>query len=118
MVVLFVALHVLFVTPILLRAALRRVRSWRLLPNVEAGHELCTIGPYGIVRHSIYLALDFLAVGMAAWARTPALILAAVLLLVGGDLRARLEERFLLATYRDVYRAYMDRVARFVPALY
>ena len=94
------------------------LQSWRLLPTVEAGHELCTTGPYGFVRHPIYLAVDLLGIGSAIWAATPVAGLAAILLVIGGDLRARAEEKVLVEAFRDRYRSYMLRVRRTLPGIY
>ncbi len=94
------------------------LRSWRLLPNLGAGHELCTSGPYRLVRNPIYLAFDILAVGSTIWAGTATLAAAMVLLVLGGELRARTEEKVLLEAYGDRYREYMRRVRRTIPFLY
>src|SRR5262245_14516333 len=41
---------------LLLGASLYVFDSWRLLAQVDAGHRLCTRGPYRRLRHPIYLA--------------------------------------------------------------
>lgn len=94
------------------------LRSWRLLPTVDAEHELCTTGPYGLVRHPMYLAIDLLAVGSAVWVPTPLVLIGAVALAIGGDLRARIEERALLEAFGERYRNYLRRVRRTVPGIY
>ena len=94
------------------------LRSWRLLPTIGAGHELCTTGPYGFVRHPMYLAIDLLGVGSAAWVGTAPIMLAAAMLVLGGDLRARLEEGALVEAFGDRYRRYMKDVRRTVPFVY
>lgn len=92
--------------------------SWNIQPRLEPDHQLCTIGPYGLVRHPIYLAFNLLAVGAAVWVPDPVVIVAAVLIIVGGDLRARAEERVLTQRFGDQYRNYMSRVSRAVPGVY
>lgn len=94
------------------------LRSWRLLPVVDSGHQLCTTGPYGLVRHPMYLAIDLLGLGSAAWVGTLPVLLAAGLLVLGGDLRARREEKVLIEVFGDRYRDYVRRVRRTVPLLY
>lgn len=94
------------------------LRSWRLLPTIESGHELCGSGPYRLLRHPIYLAFDLLGIGLAIAVPTAAVIAGAVLLVIGGDLRARAEERALLDAFGDRYRDYMRRVARRIPGIY
>jgi len=91
---------------------------WNIQPRLEPDHQLCTVGPYGLVRHPIYLAFDLLAVGAAVWVPDTAVILGAALLIVGGDLRARAEETVLTETFGDHYRNYMRRVNRAIPGVY
>lgn len=98
--------------------ALLFFRSWRFRAKLEAGHELATGGPFGIVRHPIYLGLNLLAVGTLLWVPTGIELAAALLLILGSDLRARSEERLLLEGFGDRYRAYMGRTRRFVPGVY
>ncbi|HVE83258.1 MAG TPA: isoprenylcysteine carboxylmethyltransferase family protein [Myxococcales bacterium] len=93
-------------------------RSWRLLPTIDAEHELCTAGPFRFVRHPIYLALDLLGIGSAIWVGTPLVIASVAFFVLGGDLRARSEERALLQAFGDRYRSYMRQVRRTIPFLY
>lgn len=94
------------------------LRSWRLLPHPGPDHVLCTSGPYALVRHPMYLALDLLGVGTALWTGNPVVGVAAAFLILGGDLRARLEEKALLETFGEAYRTYMKRVRRTLPGIY
>ena len=98
--------------------ALLYFRSWRLRAKVDAGHQLATGGPFAVVRHPIYLGLDLLAIGSAVWVPTAILWAGAVLMVIGSDLRGRAEERLLLATFGEEYRAYRVRTRRFVPGVY
>ena len=93
-------------------------RSWRLRASLEAGHELATDGPFRLVRHPIYLAMDLLALGTLLWLPDPFVAAGAILVAIGGDLRARAEERVLLAVFGDRYREYRRSVRRFVPGVY
>jgi len=108
---------------ILLGAALvawtmRVFRSWRLLARVDAGHQLCTEGPFRWVRHPIYLALDLLALGSALWLPTPWTAAGLSMMVVTGDIRARGEEKLLIAAFGDAYRRYQAGVRRFIPRIY
>jgi protein-S-isoprenylcysteine O-methyltransferase Ste14 len=94
------------------------LRSWRLLPELDTGHQLCTAGPYAVVRHPMYLAINLLGLGSANWVPTPEVTFAAALLVVACDLRARAEERALLEAFGERYRNYMQRVRRMVPGIY
>lgn len=92
-------------------------RSWRLRAVLTEAHELCTEGPFSVVRHPIYTGL--MAVGVATLLVAPNVLTAAGFLLnvLVGDLRARTEERLLLAAFGERYAAYMARTRRFVPRL-
>jgi protein-S-isoprenylcysteine O-methyltransferase Ste14 len=98
--------------------ALRVFSSWRLLAQLDVGHALCIEGPYRFVRHPIYLAMDLWAVGSALACPVAAALVGAVVIFVGGDLRARAEERLLTAVFGDQYTAYMARVRRLLPGIY
>jgi protein-S-isoprenylcysteine O-methyltransferase Ste14 len=64
------------------------------------------------------MGLNLLALGSAIWAPTWTLWIAAVLMAVGGDLRARAEERILERAFGSTYRDYCRRTPRFVPGIY
>jgi len=98
--------------------ALVHFRSWRLRATLDAGHELATGGPFRRVRHPIYAALDLFALGTAVWLPAPLTWLGAVLVVLGGDLRARAEERVLLQAFGPAYAAYCARTKRLLPGVY
>lgn len=93
-------------------------RSWRFRAELDAGHELATGGPYGIVRHPIYTALNLFALGTAVWIPNVLVWASVVLMVIGGDLRGRAEERLLTHAFGDTYRAYCARTRRFLPGVY
>jgi len=93
-------------------------RSWRLRAQIEADHQLSTDGPFRFVRNPIYLGMIVLAIGSFLWVPN-AIVLAGVLLVcLASDLRARAEEKVLLAAFGERYRDYAARVRRFVPGIY
>jgi protein-S-isoprenylcysteine O-methyltransferase Ste14 len=92
--------------------------SWNIQPRLEPDHQLCTVGPYGLVRHPIYLAYNLLSLGAVVWVPTPLVILGAALIIIGGDLRARAEERILVQKFGEQYRTYLSRVSRVIPGVY
>ena len=98
--------------------AVLHFRSWRFRAKLDVGHQLATGGPFAFVRHPIYLALDLLGIGSAVWIPSALVWIGAALMIVGSDLRARAEERLLLATFGEEYRAYRLRTRRFVPGVY
>jgi protein-S-isoprenylcysteine O-methyltransferase Ste14 len=93
-------------------------RSWRFRAKLDAGHQLATGGPFGIVRHPIYAALDLLALGTAIWVPTAIVWIGAALMLIAADLRARSEEALLLQAFGATYADYRARTARFLPGVY
>ena len=108
----FVGATLLLFAVALMGRSMAALRSWRLLPKIDADHQLCTTGPYAFVRHPMYLALDVLAVGSAVWVPTVPVVTGALLLIVGGELRARLEEQALAQAFGERYRDYAKRVPR------
>lgn len=93
-------------------------RSWRLRAELTASHELSTDGPFRYVRHPIYTAMDLLCIGTLVWLPHWSIAIGTVLVILVGDLRARSEERLLLAAFGERYRTYMERVKRKVPGVY
>jgi protein-S-isoprenylcysteine O-methyltransferase Ste14 len=78
------------------------------VPAPVAGAPLRTDGLYGVVRHPIYLGLLLIAAGFSL-ATTPWGLLVTALLAVVLDLKRRVEERWLDATYPQ-YAAYRAAV--------
>jgi protein-S-isoprenylcysteine O-methyltransferase Ste14 len=103
---------------VLVAWAMRVFRSWRFQARIDAAHRLSTDGPFAWVRHPIYAALDLLALGSLLWIPTPWTAAGLLLMIVMGDVRARGEEKILLAAFGDDYARYAARVRRFVPGLY
>lgn len=93
-------------------------RSWRFRATIEVGHELATGGPFGILRHPIYMALNLLALGTALWHPTPLIWAGCIAIAVLSDLRGRSEELLLLRVFGPAYTSYCERTRRFIPAIY
>lgn len=102
----------------LARWTLHRFTSWRLRAEITEDHVLTTTGPFALVRHPIYLAMNLLAAGTAVWFPNPATLVGLVGMVVVGDLRGRAEEQLLIDGFGDEYRAYMKRVKRTIPLVY
>ena len=98
--------------------ALASFGSWRIQAKIDAGHRLATGGPFAFVRHPIYLALDLLVIGTLLWIPSWIELAAAAFAVLVGDLRARAEEKILLASFGQRYRDYMRTSSRFVPGIY
>lgn len=99
-------------------SALVYFRSWRIRATLDTSHQLATGGPFRIVRHPIYMALNLLALGSALWVPTAIVWASFALMAIGSDLRARAEESLLTQAFGASYREYCARTKRFVPGVY
>jgi protein-S-isoprenylcysteine O-methyltransferase Ste14 len=117
---LIVAVVVLGAALVSISAAVRVLgRQWSLAARVVEGHELVTSGVYGVVRHPIYTGMLGMLLGTAlAVSSWWALIVGALIFLVGTALRVRVEERLLVAQFGDAYRDYAQRVPALIPRLH
>jgi protein-S-isoprenylcysteine O-methyltransferase Ste14 len=90
-------------------------RSWSLAPRAVIEDGLRTEGPYAITRHPIYTGLLGMLLGSAVlgglgqWLVLPAAALVVI------EVKIRSEERLLLETFPETYRAYRARVPRLIP---
>ena len=109
---------VIAVGALLVISALLYFRSWRFRAELAAGHELATGGPYGFLRHPLYMGFNLLALGTALWMPATLVWMGFVLIVIGSDLRARAEERILRKAFGSVYLEYCTRVRRFIPGIY
>jgi len=99
-------------------SALLYFRSWRFRASLSEGHQLATGGPFTVLRHPIYMALNLLALGSAIWIPSVMVWAGFVLMLLGSDLRARAEETLLGETFGTDYQAYRKKTWRFIPWIY
>jgi protein-S-isoprenylcysteine O-methyltransferase Ste14 len=92
-------------------------RAATVLPHPREGSSVAQGGVYRFVRHPVYGAVLLLAFG-ASFAESPLGLVAAVLLALVFDLKARLEEAW-LTERRPEYAGYCEQTQhRFVPGLY
>lgn len=79
-------------------------------------HRIVETGPYGIVRHPVYAGLLLAVIATAIERGRLEAVAAALVLIAGVSLRAKLEERFLRRDLgEDTYAAYRRRVPMLVP---
>jgi len=89
---------------------------WRMDVSIEGEEELITDGPFRYVRHPIY-ALSMLLMGCSVIiVPTAPMLIVGALHFVLMQLKARNEERHLVAVHGDAYRRYLARTRRFVPS--
>ena len=94
-------------------------RNWSISLQVREDHQLVTDGVYRHVRHPMYAAFWL-------WAAAQALLLpnwiAGLAGMIGFGtlycLRVNNEERLMIDTFGESYRAYMARTARLIPWIY
>jgi protein-S-isoprenylcysteine O-methyltransferase Ste14 len=93
-------------------------RLWSGAITRKEGHRVIDSGPYALVRHPIYTGLMVAIIATAAAQATPSGVIGAALIVAGFWLKARAEERFLMAELGpDAYSAYRRRVPMLVPFL-
>lgn len=88
--------------------------NWQVAPAVRAGARLVTTGPYGFVRHPMYVAVLGLALGFVVLDRHPADYVAWAALAGLFFVKARIEERALANAFAD-YAEYRRRTGGFWP---
>ncbi len=98
--------------------AVASFQSWRFRAKLEHGHQLATNGAFRLLRHPIYMGLNLLAVGTAFWVPAVTVWVGAALMVVGSELRARVEERVLAKVFGSAYGEYCARTRRFIPGVY
>ena len=94
-------------------------RNWSVTLEVRQNHTLVTDGVYGRVRHPMYTG--FWLYGLAQALLLPNWVAGLAGLLGFGTLyfcRVGEEERLMVETFGDAYRAYMARTARLIPWLH
>ncbi len=93
--------------------------NWSIALDIRTRHELVTNGVYRLVRHPMYSAFWLNAIGQALllpnWIAGPAGLAGIALLYFA---RVGREERMMLETFGEEYRAYMARSARLIPWIY
>jgi protein-S-isoprenylcysteine O-methyltransferase Ste14 len=95
----------------------RMGKDWRMDVSEKRKGTLITDGLFAYVRHPIYALSMLLMLCSAIIIATPPMLVIAAVHLVLNNLKARNEERFLLATHGEPYALYLRRTGRFFPRL-
>ena len=93
----------------------RMGRNWRMAVTPGERTELVTTGLYRSIRHPIYALSMLLVAATAIVLPTWPMIAIALLNVTLVNLKARNEERHLLAMHGDAYAAYLAGTGRFLP---
>jgi protein-S-isoprenylcysteine O-methyltransferase Ste14 len=91
--------------------------NWSMAVSAEHKGELIVDGLFARVRHPIYTLSILLMLCTAAIVATPPMLLIAMVHVALMHLKARNEERHLLAVHGDAYAQYLRRTRRFSPRL-
>jgi protein-S-isoprenylcysteine O-methyltransferase Ste14 len=95
----------------------RMGKDWRMDVSEKSKATLITDGLFAYVRHPIYALSMLLMVCSAIIIATPPMLVIAVVHLMLMNLKARNEERHLLATHGEPYALYLRRTGRFFPRI-
>jgi protein-S-isoprenylcysteine O-methyltransferase Ste14 len=100
-------------------AAVRTLgRQWNLRAALVEGHSLVRSGPYGIVRHPIYLGMMGMLVATGlSFSRWQALLAGFAFGAAGTAVRVRDEESLLRAAFGSEFEEYRRMVPAFLPGL-
>jgi protein-S-isoprenylcysteine O-methyltransferase Ste14 len=102
---------------LVMRAHWEMGASWRIGIDHGARPGLVTGGLYRFTRNPIYSGIGLIVVGYVLAMPTPTSVLLFIAGTIGIVFIVRREERYLVATYGDEFRAYASRVGRFDPWL-
>ena len=89
--------------------------SWRMGINRNEKNALVTRGPYGVVRHPIYLFQIVMLAGAALLLPTWLSLLIVLVHVACVLIKATDEESYLLTVHGDAYRDYLSRTGRLFP---
>jgi protein-S-isoprenylcysteine O-methyltransferase Ste14 len=92
--------------------------SWSMAPKVTGDHQLRTHGPYAVTRHPIYTGLLGMLLGATLLSGIGQWIVLFPAGLIVFEVKIRMEERLMVATFPDEYPRYRRRVPQLVPGLY
>ena len=96
----------------------RMGRSWRMAVTPGEKTDLVTTGLYRSIRHPIYALSILLMTATAVVLPTAPMIAVALVHVTLMNLKARNEERHLLAMHGESYGSYLARTGRFLPRLF
>jgi protein-S-isoprenylcysteine O-methyltransferase Ste14 len=91
---------------------------WSVAPKVKGDRRLRTHGPYAVTRHPIYSGLLGMMLGATLLSGIGQWIVLFPVGLVVFEVKIRMEERLMVATFPDEYHRYRRRVPQLVPGLY
>jgi len=94
-----------------------KLHTATVLPSVKKGGQLCTSGPYRVIRHPMYTAVLLILLGMMLNNYSHTGLLVFFIVLVDLIVKMNVEEKILIAHYAD-YTDYMKRTKLILPFMY
>jgi protein-S-isoprenylcysteine O-methyltransferase Ste14 len=91
---------------------------WSVAPMVKGDHQLRTHGPYAVTRHPIYTGVLGMLLGATLLSGIGQWIVLFPVGLILFEVKIRMEERLMLATFPDEYPRYRRQVPQLVPGLH
>ncbi len=91
---------------------------WSLAPQAKDDHRLRTHGPYAVTRHPIYTGVLGMLLGATLLSGIGQWIVLLPVGLVLFEVKIRMEEHLMLATFPEEYPGYRRQVPQLVPGLY
>ena len=91
---------------------------WSMAPMVKGDHQLRTHGPYAVTRHPIYTGLLGMLLGATLLSGIGQWIVLFPVGLILFEVKIRMEEHLMLATFPDDYPRYRRQVPQLVPGLF
>lgn len=94
-----------------------KLHTVTVFPSVRKGAQLCTSGPYRIIRHPMYTSVLLLLLGMLLNNYSTSGLIVFLIVLVDLIVKMNVEEKILVAHYAD-YKDYMIGTKRIFPFVY
>ena len=91
---------------------------WSVAPKVQGDHQLRTHGPYAVTRHPIYTGVLGMLLGATLLSGIGQWLVLFPAALIVFEVKIRMEEHLMLATFPDQYPRYRRQVPQLVPGLY
>jgi protein-S-isoprenylcysteine O-methyltransferase Ste14 len=91
---------------------------WSVAPQVKDDHQLRTYGPYAVTRHPIYTGVLGMLLGVTLLSGIGQWIVLFPVGLILFEVKIRMEERLMVATFPDEYPRYRRQVPQLIPGLY
>lgn len=94
-----------------------KLHTLTVLPSVKAGGQLCTSGPYRLIRHPMYTAVLLLLFALLLNDYTTVRLIVFLIVFIDLIVKMNVEEKILTAHYEG-YKDYMKGTKRIIPFVY